>query len=220
MRDISAGDTFFNSVFSLASSLCCRLSLHRRHFALRSWAVPLRSGSLGMHTANWTNSDETVRRAESRSSQANDRQRKVRFCIVSAGKLSRSGEPRLARVVDIPWYLGPYLAAILSAQRPRLEQVATSVPEAWGAFHDGNQTQRAGRCWRSCPGRVAAFAQQVTGELGSPGATTTINGKQIPPPPPGIRWDDRGESFGVEALVGPAGRAAEGRTQRVAYHDR
>jgi hypothetical protein len=27
-------------------------------------------------------------------------------------------------------------------------------------------------------------AQQVTGELGSPSATTTINGKQLPPPPP------------------------------------
>jgi len=28
------------------------------------------------------------------------------------------------------------------------------------------------------------FAEQVTGELGSPGATTTINGKQLPPPDP------------------------------------
>jgi hypothetical protein len=27
-------------------------------------------------------------------------------------------------------------------------------------------------------------AQQVTGELGSPGATTTIDGKQLPPPDP------------------------------------
>src|SRR5262252_4028621 len=27
------------------------------------------------------------------------------------------------------------------------------------------------------------FAQQVTGELGSPNATTTIDGKQLPPPP-------------------------------------
>ena len=31
---------------------------------------------------------------------------------------------------------------------------------------------------------TAALAQDVTGVLGSPGATTTINGKQIPPPPP------------------------------------
>jgi arylsulfatase len=28
------------------------------------------------------------------------------------------------------------------------------------------------------------FAEQVTGESGSPGATTTISGKQLPPPPP------------------------------------
>ena len=28
------------------------------------------------------------------------------------------------------------------------------------------------------------MAQQVTGELGSPGATTTISGKQLPPPDP------------------------------------
>ncbi|HME71683.1 MAG TPA: hypothetical protein VKM54_17700, partial [Myxococcota bacterium] len=29
-----------------------------------------------------------------------------------------------------------------------------------------------------------AAAQQVTGELGSPSATTTLDGKQLPPPPP------------------------------------
>jgi len=31
---------------------------------------------------------------------------------------------------------------------------------------------------------VPAVAQQVTGEIGSPTATTTITGKQLPPPPP------------------------------------
>jgi len=30
----------------------------------------------------------------------------------------------------------------------------------------------------------AAVAQQVTGTLGQADATTTINGKQLPPPPP------------------------------------
>jgi hypothetical protein len=30
----------------------------------------------------------------------------------------------------------------------------------------------------------SCMAQQVTGELGSPSATTTINGKQLPPPDP------------------------------------
>ena len=31
---------------------------------------------------------------------------------------------------------------------------------------------------------IVAFAQQVTGVLGSPSATTTISGNQLPPPPP------------------------------------
>ena len=31
---------------------------------------------------------------------------------------------------------------------------------------------------------VAAFAQQTTGVPGSPDATTTINGRQLPPPDP------------------------------------
>ena len=31
---------------------------------------------------------------------------------------------------------------------------------------------------------AGAWAQQVTGTLGSPSATTTINGRQLPPPPP------------------------------------
>ena len=31
-------------------------------------------------------------------------------------------------------------------------------------------------------GTGAAFAQQVTGTLGSPSATTTISGQQLPPP--------------------------------------
>src|SRR4249920_3969126 len=33
-------------------------------------------------------------------------------------------------------------------------------------------------------GCVSALAQQVTGVPGSPGATTTIDGKQLPPPEP------------------------------------
>ena len=31
---------------------------------------------------------------------------------------------------------------------------------------------------------IVAFAQQITGVLGSPSATTTIPGNQLPPPPP------------------------------------
>ena len=31
---------------------------------------------------------------------------------------------------------------------------------------------------------MTSFAQQITGTPGSPGATTTIDGKQLPPPDP------------------------------------
>ena len=46
-------------------------------------------------------------------------------------------------------------------------------------------------------GTMAATAQQVTGELGSPTATTTIDGRQIPPAPPafgGVIRDEASES--------------------------
>src|ERR1039458_5506593 len=45
---------------------------------------------------------------------------------------------------------------------------------------------------------VSASAQQVTGVPGSPGATTTIDGKQLPPPPPnfgGVIKDRASESM-------------------------
>ena len=66
---------------------------------------------------------------------------------------------------------------------------------------------------------VSASAQQVTGVPGSPGATTTIDGKQIPPACSAIWRGDQGEGFGVEGLVGPARCTAEGRAQRVAHYD-
>ena len=66
---------------------------------------------------------------------------------------------------------------------------------------------------------VSALAQQVTGVPGSPGATTTIDGKQLPPPDSEIRRGDQGESLGVDALVAAARRTAEGRAQRAAHHD-
>ena len=69
-------------------------------------------------------------------------------------------------------------------------------------------------------GCVPALAQQVTGTPGSPSATTTIDGKQLPPPDPkfgGVIKDGRAA---VEALVGAARRAAEGRAERAADHHR
>ena len=35
----------------------------------------------------------------------------------------------------------------------------------------------------------STFAQQTTGTPGSPGATTTIDGKYLPPPPPNFGGD-------------------------------
>ena len=67
---------------------------------------------------------------------------------------------------------------------------------------------------------VPALAQQITGVPGSPSATTTISGKQLPPPDPkfgGVIKEKASESKG---LVAATRRAAEGRAQRAAHHDR
>ena len=66
----------------------------------------------------------------------------------------------------------------------------------------------------------SAAAQQVTGTLGSADATTTINGKQLPPPPPEIRRSDQGNRQGFHALVATARGTAQGRAQRAPHHDR
>ena len=67
---------------------------------------------------------------------------------------------------------------------------------------------------------VPALAQQVTGVAGSPGATTTIEGKQIPPPDPNFGGVIKEKASELNALVGAARRAAEGCAQRFAHHDR
>ena len=46
-----------------------------------------------------------------------------------------------------------------------------------------------------------ASAQQITGVPGSPSATTTIDGKQLPPPPLEIRRRDQGRCQGFEAVL-------------------
>src|SRR5215475_2171611 len=53
---------------------------------------------------------------------------------------------------------------------------------------------------------LPAHAQQITGTPGSPSATTTIDGTQIPPPP---------QKFG-----GTIERTTQGRAQRAVDHDR
>ena len=58
---------------------------------------------------------------------------------------------------------------------------------------------------------VSALAQQTTGDPGSPGATTTITGKQIPPPDPKFGGVIKEKASEFEGLVAPARRAAERR---------
>ena len=65
----------------------------------------------------------------------------------------------------------------------------------------------------------AANAQQITGTPGSPSATVTIDGKQLPPPPE-VRRRDQGKRQGFQALLAAARRAAQGRAERAAHHDR
>ena len=48
-----------------------------------------------------------------------------------------------------------------------------------------------------------AMAQQTTGTPGSPGATTTIDGRYLPAPPPKLRRDEP-QRPRVEALVAAA----------------
>ena len=67
---------------------------------------------------------------------------------------------------------------------------------------------------------VSAGAQQITGTPGSPGATTTLDGKQLPPPDPKFGGVIKEKASESNAVVAAARRAAEGRAQRAADHDR
>ena len=62
-------------------------------------------------------------------------------------------------------------------------------------------------------------AQEITGVPGSPSATMTIDGKQLPPPPMPFGGVIKDKASGVDALVAAARRSAKGRAQRVAHHD-
>ena len=65
-----------------------------------------------------------------------------------------------------------------------------------------------------------APAQQITGTPGSPNATTTIDGKYVPTPPPKFGGDDQPGRQKLQAVLAAARRAAQGRAQRAAHHDR
>ena len=62
-------------------------------------------------------------------------------------------------------------------------------------------------------------AQEITGTPGSPEATTTITGKQLPSPDPKFGGVIKEQASEFDALVAAARRAAEGRAQRAAHHD-
>ena len=66
----------------------------------------------------------------------------------------------------------------------------------------------------------AAETIQTTGVLGSPSATTTIDGKQLPPPDPKFGGVIKEKAVGLETVVAAARRAAQGRAQCAAHHDR
>ena len=76
-------------------------------------------------------------------------------------------------------------------------------------------------CWFAAALMVLpAAAQQVTGTLGSPSATTTIDGKQLPPPPAkfgGVIKEDAKDS---KPYWPPSDSAAQGRAERAPYYDR
>ena len=61
--------------------------------------------------------------------------------------------------------------------------------------------------------------QKTASEPGSPSATTTISGKQLPPPDPKFGGVIKERASESNAVVAAARRAAEGRTQRAAHHD-
>jgi arylsulfatase len=63
-----------------------------------------------------------------------------------------------------------------------------------------------------------ASAQQITGEVGSPDATTTISGKQLPPPPPKFGGVIKDNALQSTQWWPPRG-AAKGGTEHPADHD-
>ena len=65
---------------------------------------------------------------------------------------------------------------------------------------------------------LAADQVETTGTPGSPGATTTIDGKQLPAPDPTIRRRDQERCSQLEGLVGAAHRAAKAGAQHPADH--
>ena len=90
---------------------------------------------------------------------------------------------------------------------------------------DASRTQYEGNAMKTVAGIGPAFAlsavaalvslagasaQQVTGTLGSPSATTTIDGRQLPPPPPGFGGEIREQALASTPWWAPRVAPPEG----------
>ncbi len=70
--------------------------------------------------------------------------------------------------------------------------------------------------WDGAP----ASSQEINGTPGSPSATITIDGSQLPPPPVPFGGVIKETALRIDALLAAAGCAAERRAERPAHHDR
>ena len=68
------------------------------------------------------------------------------------------------------------------------------------------------------PTLAGADAPEITGTLGSPDATTTISGKQLPAPESEVRRRDQARGPGIHGVVGASHRPAEESAQHPAHH--
>ena len=68
-------------------------------------------------------------------------------------------------------------------------------------------------------GATTGYSQEITGTPGSPGATTTLDGKQLPPPDQAFGGVIKEKASEFDAVVAGARRAAEGCAERAADHD-
>ena len=66
----------------------------------------------------------------------------------------------------------------------------------------------------------STFAQQITGTPGSPSATTTIDGRYLPPPPAPFGGTINLEAKDFQTVLAADRGAAQGRAQHPADHDR
>ena len=67
---------------------------------------------------------------------------------------------------------------------------------------------------------VSASAQQTTGVPGSPDATTTIDGRYLPPPPQPFQGEINLNAAQSKPALAGARRATQGCPQHPAHHDR